>query len=117
MPTKIIDSPSCSMTLNAIVESPPVVDYTTVTTRAIRVTRRVILRTYFQHLRFVDPSCLKKMDSLLAEYDNANNINDGAFTKLEYLFPVFGCPWAFSNSLCSVIVLGPIGVETSISGR
>ncbi len=47
------------MTSNVIVESPPVVNYTTVTPRrGIKITRRVILRTYFKHLQFVDPLCL-----------------------------------------------------------
>jgi hypothetical protein len=48
------------MASNATVESPPVVDYTTVTKREIRVTWRFILRTYFDHLQFVDPSYLRK---------------------------------------------------------
>jgi hypothetical protein len=42
-------------------EIPAVIDYTTINTRTgISVTRKVVLTTYFEHLRFVVPLCLKK---------------------------------------------------------
>jgi hypothetical protein len=56
MPTKTIGLPSCMMAYNATVESPLVVNYTTVTRKGIRFTRRIILRTSFEHLGFIDPS-------------------------------------------------------------
>jgi hypothetical protein len=41
----------------------------------------------------VVPSCLKKTsDSLLEEYDDANESDDQVYDKLESLFPVIGCP-------------------------
>jgi hypothetical protein len=97
MPAKIIGSPSCTVASNATVESPTVVDYTTASRRAIRVTRRVISRAYFKHLRFADPSWLKKSSDslLLAEY------GDQVYEKLEGLFPVIGCQWTFFNRFCN----------------
>jgi hypothetical protein len=87
MSAQIIGSTSCTMASNAAVESPPVVNYTAVTRRAISVARRVIfLRTYFEHLGFVDPSSYLKeiSDSLLAEgYDDANNSYNQVNKKLE----------------------------------
>jgi hypothetical protein len=42
-------------------EIPAVIDYTTINLRTgISVTRKVVLTTYFEHLRFVVPSCLQK---------------------------------------------------------
>jgi hypothetical protein len=77
-------------------EIPAVIDYTTINTRiGISVTRKVVLNTYFEHYRFVVPSCLKKTsDSLLEEYDDANESDDQVYQydKLESLFPVIGCP-------------------------
>jgi hypothetical protein len=48
-------------------ETPAVSDYTTIKTRTgISVTRKDVLTTYFEHLRFVVPSCLEsKSDALL----------------------------------------------------
>jgi hypothetical protein len=43
------------------VEILAVINYTTINTgTGISVTRKVVLTTYFEHLRFVVPSCLKK---------------------------------------------------------
>jgi hypothetical protein len=74
-------------------EIPAVIDYTTINTRTgISVTRKVILTAYFEHLRFVVPSCLKKTsDSLLEEYDEANESDDQVYDKSESLFPIIGC--------------------------
>jgi hypothetical protein len=58
------------MSSNATAEEiPAVIDYTTINTRTgISVTRKAVLTTYFEHLRFVVPSCLKKtLDSLLED--------------------------------------------------
>jgi hypothetical protein len=40
----------------AAMEIPAVIDYTTINTRTgISITRKVVLTTYFEHLRFVVP--------------------------------------------------------------
>jgi hypothetical protein len=59
-------------------EIPAVIDYTTINTRTGKsVTRKVVLTTYSEHLRFVVPSCLEKTsDALLEEYDDANESDD-----------------------------------------
>jgi hypothetical protein len=62
----------------------------------------------------------KKSDSLLEEYDDANESDDQVYDKLESLFPVIGCPWTFYNSFCGAIVLGPVdvtGANQDISTR
>ena len=67
---------STMMASNATaMEIPAVVDYTTITTRTgLSATRRVMLTTYFEHLR---PIVSKKTsDSLMAEYDEANDSDD-----------------------------------------
>jgi hypothetical protein len=109
----------------AAMEIPAVIDYTTINTRTgISVTRKVVLTTYFEHLRFVVPSCLKKhrktSDSLLEDYDDANESDDQVYDKLESLFPVIGCPWRLYYSFCGGIVLGPVdvtGTNQDISTR
>jgi hypothetical protein len=54
----------------------------------------------------------KTSDSLLEEYDDANESDDQVYDKLESLFPVIGCPWMFYNSFCGGIVLGPVDAVT-----
>jgi hypothetical protein len=105
---------STIMSSNATaVEILAVINYTTINTgTGISVTRKVVLTTYFEHLRFVVPSCLKKTwDSLQEEYDDANKSDDQVYDKLESLFPVIGCPWTFYNSFCGGIVLVPVDVS------
>jgi hypothetical protein len=85
------------------------------------VTRKGVLTTYFEHLRFAVPSCLEKTsDALLEEYDDANKSDDQVYGKLESLFPIIGCPWTFYNSFCGGIVLVPVdvtGTNQDISTR
>jgi hypothetical protein len=103
-------------------EIPAVIDYTAINTRTgISVTMKVVLTTYFEHLRFVVPSCVEKTsDALLEEYDDTNESDDQVYDKLESLFPIIGCPWTFYNSFCGGIVLVTVditGTNQDISTR
>jgi hypothetical protein len=104
---------STMMASNATaMEIPAVIVYTTMNTRTgISVIRKAVLTTYFEHLRFVVPSCLEKTsDALLEEYDDANKSDDQVYDELESLFPIIGCPWMFYNSFCGGIVLVSVDV-------
>jgi hypothetical protein len=100
------------------VESPPVVDYTTGTKRAIRVARRVIfLRTYFEHLWFVDHPISNK--HLIHHWWRILLMQTTAIIRSTTNWSVSSLlvvvhSWIFFNSFCTGIILGPVYVETSV---
>jgi hypothetical protein len=104
-------------------EIPAVIDCTTINTRTgISVTRKAVLTTYFEHLRFVVLSCLKKHQ---IHYRKSMTMQTRVMTKSTKNWRVSSLSLVVSmdvlySSFCGGIVLGPVdvtGTNQDISTR